>query len=164
MQEGVYSGQVISAKWTEYTDRDTDITIPVLSIGVEITDGDEKKRVFPSLFIDSTIIDRGVQAGKTRVQDALETLETYGLDVNVDDPADNDPTGWPDQLVGIEIPVYCKEKDGKIKAYLNRLGKPAIEPARVKELWTAVAGSAPKQRQAPQVDTGIGDDDDDLPF
>jgi len=164
LEADVYSGKVLGVKWSEYTDKDTQVTIPILALTVLITANGEERKVYPSVFVDQTIIDRGAQAGKTRAQDLLETLESYGLDVDIDDVSNNDPTAWPDQLTGMELPVYCKEgEDGKVKAYLNRLGRPSLEPARVKELWGAMAGNKPVPRADSAADTGL-DDDDDFPF
>ncbi|GAG00436.1 unnamed protein product, partial [marine sediment metagenome] len=131
--EGTFEGIVQSAKWTEFEDKDTHLFQPVLSMPVLVErKGEPTARVFPSLFFDDSNIDRGVDAGKTRVRASLEILHSIGLDVVVDSVGSNNPANWPAELEGVGVVVFCKVgDDGRQKCYLNKRGKEAIPESRV---------------------------------
>lgn len=181
MIEGTFEGQVSGAKWTEWEDDKTGQVVPVLTVPVNVTavvDGANKVvTLSPSLFFDNSIIDRGNDAGKTRMQVSIETLGSMGLDVDASNFGNNNPAAWPEELEGKDASVYAqvkqdKEGNDRQRAYLNRRSKPKISDQRVNELWGAMSGGAmPQDTRKPAAaavpsEGGLfgPDDDDNVPF
>ena len=175
--DGTYEGVVKGAKWSEW-EADGGIALPLLNIPVEVTVGSEVVRGTPALFFDNQIIDRGNDAGKTRLEVSLQVLASMGVEVDAEDFGNNDPTAWPDALEGKQASVYTtmgEDRDGKPrrKWYLNRRGRPAISDERVQALWgDIITGSKASDNRdpAPAADTGSlfpeagATDDDNIPF
>ena len=182
MIEGTFEGTISGAKWTEWADEKTGQVVPVLTVPVNVTaavDGANKVvTLSPSLFFDNSIIDRGNDQGKTRMQVSIETLGSMGLEVDSSNFANNSPATWDVELEGKDASVYAmikQDKDGneRQRAYLNRRSKPKISDQRVNELWGSMSGGAmPQDTRKPAAAAaptegglfGPDDDDDNLPF
>jgi len=162
MASGTKEGVVTGAKWTDY-EPDNGPRVPVLSLEVECKAGDGSvKTLRPGIFFSPELVTNGKDAGKSQIEVGRDLLASYGLTV-AEDQSKDDPTLWPTEFIGVEVQVWVKVDDetGAIKCYLNRRGKPALEPEEVRGLWAAVTGAG--KSEAPAGDSGAIEKDD-LPW
>ena len=137
---GTYDGTVKEAKFSEFTDKETDKNVLVLNFTCIVDVSGDRYMLFPALFFDDTIVDQGLDMGKTRIEVSLSVLRSMGLDVDEKHLENNNPVTWIADLADKPVRLYCKEKDGKQICYLNRLGRPPLDADRTKELWAILTG------------------------
>lgn len=164
--DGEFQGVVVGHRWTKWEDEENDKRVPLLSFDVEVTQGEIKTKLHPTLFFDTDFATSGMDAGKSRVQISLEVLESYGLEVNPDEPSDNSPHLFGPGMIGKTVSLFCKEKDGKQVCYLNRGRKPELEEKEVAALWSEICGepAKPKDKAKPKSKKSNGEDKEELVF
>lgn len=162
--KGTFDANVIKVKWTRWDDDKTGKSVPILNCTLQIGE----TQVNSSLFFDTDLITHGNDAGKSRAQVSLEVLESYGLNCDTSNPTNNDPKEFAPFITGKTVSVWCDEKDGKTRAFINRRTKPALSDDELDEIWAGMGGaSVPKHTTdkgnafQPQND---GKDDEDLIF
>lgn len=168
--KGTFEGTITKAKWSRWDDEQTNRSIPVIQLTTQLTESG--KDVYASLFFDTDLVTHGNDAGKSRVQCSLEILQSYGLDVNPLAMAENDPKQFGPAMVGKNVSVYCDEKDGKTRAFLNRRSRPELSGAELDDIWAGISGkettpnkmAQPILPALPASQPAAIDSDDDLVF
>jgi len=161
----VYQGKFIDVKWCDYRDKVTGEEAMRLECPIELTIGDETGKVYPTLWFGTGIVEVGNDKGMTQTESSLRTLNNYGLRINLGDPADNNASGFPEALEGMDATVWAETKDdGTVKAYLNSPSR-AMKADDVDNMWAKITGQeAVNDLAGTAPDAPADDDDGGLPF
>ena len=167
--QGTFEGKVIGTRWTRWDDEEQGKHVPILTLECAVGSGDNAKKLSPSLFFDTELATQGADAGKSRLQTSLEVLKSYEVEVDPQNPSNNNPAEFGPAMMGKTISLYCDEKEGKQRCYINRARKPELKESEVAALWAEMTGSgqnpkpAPTPRRAAKT-TKKQEADDDLVF
>lgn len=138
--DGKFEGKVTAAAWAKYEGDDGKAT-PYIRVTLQIGD----VSVSGSLWFDTNILDKGQDAGKTRVRVSLEVLASYGVKCDPENLAMNDPSTFPAQLVGKSLRVFCdtKGKDGAQRCFINANMAGELDAGEIKAIWSEMFGGKP---------------------
>lgn len=147
--QGTFEGSVVGTRWTRWDDEEQGKHVPILTLECEVGTGDNAKKLFPSLFFDTELATQGADAGKSRLQTSLEVLSSYEVEVDPDNPSNNNPAEFGPAMMGKKVSLYCDAKDGKQRCYINRARKPELKESEVAALWAEITGSDQPAKLAP---------------
>ena len=166
--EGKFKGPVTEAKWGGWKDEDTNRTIPILTLTVEIKIDGETKQVFPSLFFSPDLKTSGNDAGRPQSIVSLEVLGTYLESVDSTNLSANNPASFKEEIIGQEVNVFVKEdNNGDLKVYLNKRGRPELSESDLGFIWQEIDKDTKAAQGESTEDDGLGlseKDSDDIPF
>lgn len=163
--KGQVVGTVEAARWTKWEDEDTQRSVPILTFDVVVGE----RKLYPSLFFDSDLLTQGNDAGKSRACVSLEVMRSYEVDVDPSNLANNNPHTFGPSMIGKTVSLYCDEKDGKQRCFLNRAKRPELKEDEVAALWSELSGAPSAKPMTPTPLTAApatkpAKDDDDLVF
>ena len=158
--DGKYEGKVTAASWAKYEGDDGKAT-PYIRVTLQIGEAS----VSSSLWFDNNILDKGQDAGKTRVKVSMEVLASYGVKCDPENIGKNDPSTFPAQLVGKTLRCFCdmKGKDGAQRCFINAAMGGELDAGEIKSIWADLFGGT-KPPQTKEKPPATDEPKEELPF